>query len=298
MTYLGAVLASALLAFATVSQADPDATGAKKKRKTISPVKTRTATGTTSQNRQLLSVIATCPRRTALIGGGFNSGIATTGGSADLHVLYEAHRLGRRQWIVSGARLDANSSGNQLDLTSHAQCRARKKLAESTASVPLLGGVLTSATTAASCPGKKRAVSGGFSLTPSPFVANPDPGVILVSENRRSSSRSWTVSASQFSPTQRTLTVFAYCAPGKAPKERSSTAFLAGNTLSTAGSDTPPCPRALRPVSGGFLTAVPSTTSSVGLFVSSVPTGASWHSLAIQTADATGADATTFGYCL
>ncbi len=292
------VTASALI-LSAAGGADP-AASASKKRKAGPAVMTRTAVGTTTRDKQLLTVTATCPKRSTLVGGGFSSGVLASGSLAELHVVYEDHRLDRRRWNVSGARRDGDSSGNPLDLSAFARCRAGKEpeLTEASAGVPLLGGFLTTATTTASCPGKKKAISGGFTLTPAPFVQTPDPGVILISENRRTSARSWTATAAQFSPTQRTLIVFAYCASGKVPKARSATVFLPGNTFATAAADTPPCPRRTRLASGGLLTAVPSMTGSVGLFISSSPTGSSWHSLAIQSTSGTGAEVTTSGYCI
>lgn len=282
---------------------------------------TRTATGTTTVHEQLLSLIATCPKRTTLMGGGFNSDVLASGAAVDVHAVYESRRLSPSQWIISGARLDTDSGGNPLDLTTYARCRAQKKakkpraksgrsaasaakrgrrfkVTETSAGVPLLPGVLTSATTTASCPGPRKVISGGFSLAPPPFAVDPDPGAVLVTENRRTSAGGWTVAAAQFSPLQRTLAAFAYCAPGKAPKERSATAFLAGTSRSTVAVDSPPCPPRLQPGSGGFLTAVASPDVGAPFFLTSAPSGAGWHALAIQSGMGTGANVTAYGYCL
>jgi hypothetical protein len=122
--------------------------------------------------------------------------------------------------------------------------------------------------------------------------------LVLATENRRTSAGGWTVAAAEFSPLQRTLTVFAYCAPGKVPPERSATAFLAGTSRSTVAVDPPPCPRRLQPGSGGFLTPVASQVVGVPFFLTSAPSGAGWHALAIQSGTGTGANVTAYAYCL
>jgi hypothetical protein len=213
-------------------------------------------------------------------------------------------------------------SGNPLGLSAYAQCRAavkaRKKrgrgkrsdgvaakrrrkrfrVREAAASVPLLPGGLNSATTNAICPGRTKAVSGGFSLHPAPFAGGGPIDFALSFENRRTFAKGWTASATQLSPSQRTLTTYAYCVPGKTPKERSLTAFLSGTPLSTAAVNTLPCPSRLRLAGGGFVAPVPSPDGGTGTFLTSAPSGKGWRLLALQGGDGTGGPVSGYGYCL
>ena len=198
-----------------------------------------------------------------------------------------------------------------MDLTSYAQCRAAKKakgkgkkprITESSANVPLLSGFLALGddldARAVARGGRLARSAAAAGLSPAPFAGTTAIDFAFPFESRRTSAKGWTISAVYFSPLSRTLTAFAYCASGKPPKERSATAFLAGNPLSTAALDSPPCQPRRRLVSGGFLSTVPSPTGGWGTFHASAPSGASWHSLAAQSGSGSGGTVTADGYCL
>jgi hypothetical protein len=168
------------------------AADAKKKPK-ATPVIVRTATDTTTGAGQLATATATCPKGTIALGGGLSAPALISGSSVnDIHLLYESRRSGPGSWIVSGIRVDNGGAGPALSLVASVQCRSpklkpkkaakkasssgskkkkKKKLSisEVTSTSPLVP-TGTPATATASCPGKGRAISGGFSSSPLPTV--------------------------------------------------------------------------------------------------------------------------------
>jgi len=297
---LAAGSAAALTGVLVAVTLGPGIAEAKPKGKGRIAVKTRTATDFSSSHASLLSVVATCPKRRTALGGGYSSGLLAAGADLDVHLVYESRRLDHRRWIVSGGRIDTDGAGNPLPLTAYARCgkpkRGKLRLSSVSASVPLLPGAISSATTSARCPGKRQVLSGGFSSSPPPALASTEIG--FVTESRRTAARRWTVTAGQFSPTTRTLTVSAYCARMKKPRVRSSSAFLAGAARSTAALDTPRCPRRRPLAAAGFYTTVASLSGSAAEFIASTPSGRRGHLLALQGVMGSGASVTAHAYCL
>jgi hypothetical protein len=248
---------------------------------------TRTGAATTT-SAAYVSAIATCPKGTTLIGGGFDAPYAQGSGGFDLHIVNESRRLSANQWIVSAFRVDNAPAGNPLDLTSYARCRKREE-AKGTAAAAKTGGLKASeqsttisvattpptriATATVTCPGKTKAIAGGFLVLPPPTATAPAYAL----ESFPSAARDWTVTGLNggTSPA-RTFTAYAYCARTKVVS-RSGSAVLPGPSGSTASALTEACPRKLRLGAGGYQLQAPNAPPTFQDFpLASVPSGSSW----------------------
>jgi hypothetical protein len=293
--------------------AAPAAGGApgKKKPKKAPPVRTVSATATSSANKQQVSAVASCPKGTIALGGGFSTATTSSAGGIDIHILTESRRSGPGSWIVSALRIDNAPLGNPLDLGATVLCRSPKgtpakaklkakpkplRLIEVTATGP--GGVGRSDATA-TCPPKSFALSGGFSVSP---VPDPDSGVAFVFANHRTSAAGWSASLVDVGTTQSAITAHSYCTPSVRSLERSGSTTLPGttsSTLSTALATSSGCSPKRRLVGGGFLGDAPATGASAPLLTRSGPGpgGLAWQAGASNLSPAAGTFS-SFGYCL
>jgi hypothetical protein len=112
-----------------------------------------------------------------------------------------------------------------------------------------LTGANAAGTATASCPKGTIAVSGGFSQSP---AAELSPGhYVNVHDSHRVGSRSWSVSGVQLANQTSTLTAFAYCRPGKKPKQTTRSVPLGAAPRSEATAIAS-CPGNQSAISGGF----------------------------------------------
>ncbi len=243
---------------------------------------------------QLLTVTATCPGGSKAVGGGFSG----SPGGIEPTVVTESRRSGGQSWIVSGLRASplTTTTGS---LTSTVRCRRRgPKISEVSASTTLPAatgpGDHPRATVTASCPGKLRAISGGFSSE-----ADPKQALTVLPEDshRVAKGRGWTFSASHNNPASRQLSAYAYCARARVQK-RTGSASLTGD-LTTRSADTRPCPAGLSPISGGFL-ASSATLAGGGdtVFVlASLPQGGGWRTTGLHSGATSTGNLKSFAYC-
>lgn len=297
------------------------AADAKKKKPKKTPVIVRTATDSTTGHGQLATATASCPKGTIALGGGLSSPALISGSSVnDLHLLYESRRSGPGGWVVSGVRFDMDSAGPALNLTASVQCRSPKlkpkkaagkkavssgskkkqrklSVSEVAATSPLVPND-TAATAIATCPGKGRAISGGFSSSPPPTVT---PGAFpIFLANRRSAANAWSASMSNNGPTQRSVTSYAYCASGATTSETIGSATLpasAPGNIVSASALTPACPKGRPLVAGGFDNGTIGPTTALPFLTESLSAGTSWRASDFNQSTFPGAIGAT-GYCL
>ena len=306
------------------------AKGKKKPKKTPAPVVVQTSESSTTRGANVTAT-ATCPAGMIVTGGGFSSPFVAQGLGGSSHAISESKRVGTTGWTVSGLRDDSDNSGAPLALTAFADCRspllkpkkskkkhkgrasaAKKKagkpkrlnIVEASATTTLAGGggSAGSGGISAGCPAGQKAVSGGFSSSPPPSGFGSTSSLPLFWQSRREGNAAWRVSAANVSMGARTITAYAYCAPGVVASETISTAQIEGtgpaSPVKTATTTTPACPARTSPSGGGFDNPpiVLGATGPIPLMLESAPSGASWRAAAANLS-ATAGSITAKGYC-
>ena len=318
MLIIGASLLACLCLAPAAALADSSpANAAKKKAKRSPKVLTEVAVATTVAEVNA-SAIATCPEKTRLVGGGFaTQQVPAGGGLIDAHLVSESRRLSDREWIVTGLRIDNGAPGNPVDLSSYAQCRklikkggkrgrkasaAKKrgrrsnfKLSEESASITV-SAPFAAGTATARCPGRQRAVAGGFSMGLNTIGAFVNFGFPM--ESFRSATADWTATMLLFSPDPRTVTSYVYCAQVDAP-ERLGTAILPGTEGSVASALSEVCPRKRRLGGGGHRLQVPTPPLDfLPTPLESRPDESGWRTTANQGTDGAATTIVSQGICL
>jgi hypothetical protein len=272
------------------------ATGAFAKKDGVTPAGSVVTRSTTRQlpPHQLLTVTTTCPSGMRVVGGGF----AGDPGGIEPTVVTESRRSGSRSWIVSGLRASplATTTGS---LTAFAQCRrGAPKVKEISASTTLPAatgpGDQPRATVRATCPGKLRAIAGGFS---SEADAKQGLAVLPQESQRVAKGRAWSFSATENNPAPRQLNAYAYCAQPRVKTTRGAVS-LSGD-LTTKSADTQPCGVGLLPVAGGFLTS-PATLAGGGdtvFALASMPRSHSWRATGLHSGATSTGKLQSFAYC-
>jgi hypothetical protein len=243
---------------------------------------------------QLLTATATCPPGTRAVGGGFSG----SPGGIEPTVVTESRRSGAKGWIASGLRASplTTTTGS---LTAIVRCRSgAPKITEVATSTSLPAatgpGDHPRATTTATCPGKRRAISGGFSSEADPKQAL---AVLPEDSHRVSKGRAWSFTASHNNPASRRLTAYAYCARARVGTKTGS-ASLTGD-LTTKSADSRPCGAGRSPISGGFVTS-PATLANGGdiVFVlASMPQGGGWRATGLHSGAKSTGKLQSFAYC-
>ena len=287
----GALAAGLLLAGLAIGPA-----GATAKRGHAHPAGAVVTRSTTIQlpPHQLLTATATCPAGTRAVGGGFSG----APGGIEPTVVTTSRRSGARSWIATGLRASPLTTATG-SLTAIVRCRSgAPKISEIAASTTLPAatgpGDHPRATTTATCPGKRRAISGGFSSQADPTQALT---VLAEDSHRISKGRSWSFTASHNNPAPRQLTAYAYCARARVGS-KSGSASLTGD-LTTKSADSQPCGGGRSPISGGFV-ASPATLANGGnsVFVlASMPQGGGWRATGMHSGGKSTGKLQSFAYC-
>lgn len=167
-----------------------------------------------SMTPEIGTVSAKCKRGTKLVSGGFDADfdrLDIVGSMADgpLIAIQESQKVGKREWRASGINLGSEEG----TLTAQANCRkGKKKLKTKTTTEEFEPGESRGATLTASCSGKQRVVSGGFS-----FESSADPDAILFFGSHRAGKRNWEVDVviPGSMSAERDVTAYAYCEKSK-----------------------------------------------------------------------------------
>jgi hypothetical protein len=284
------------------------------------PVTVVSATQTTSDDGQRISVTATCPAGQLAVGGGFKTPILLSGASLnDLHVIYESRRIGDNAWQSSGVREHGSGAAAQLPLTTSVDCRtatltkkrskkaasaAKKKkkrlrISEVSAAGPsATTGELSTAT--ASCPAGTQAIGGGFSSAPDPSTTG-QTSFPLYYASLRSSPTSWFSAFINSGVAAHAVTSYAYCAAGLKLTETSGAAALPASSnagLQSATAASPNCPKGRALLGGGFSSTTPDPVAGGPiLFMTELgPAARSWHFSAFNFSAVAG-NLTAQGIC-
>lgn len=281
---LAAIAAVALLAAPLSASAKPK----QSKKPKSPPVTVVRATGVTSSDGANVTVTASCPAKKIAVGGGFDSQARFTGVTLeDLHIVYESRRSSPRSWTASAVREDSAGAGPDLPLTTSVRCRtarrggkkSKKKLAitevPATATAP--ANAAQAAATAV-CPGKQKALGGGFSSSPQPVLTGLNAFPFFWAD-QRTSPNSWQAAFTNSGPTPRTVTSYAYCAPGVKLAQVTGTATLpaSGPGIATALAASPKCRKGRALLGGGFSNTPVGPGGSIALLTSSQPSSGAWQ---------------------
>lgn len=309
---------TALLACLVVL-ASPGAADAKKKpKKAPAPVTVKASQSSTAKGTNVTAV-ATCPKGMIVTGGGWSSPYAGSGLGVSAYAVWESKRVGTNAWTVSGLREDSGDSGASVALTAVANCRptaqAKKKgkgkagtaktkkpkklkVSEATGTAPAPGNA--SGTAVANCPKGQKVVGGGFSSAPAPSGSGMTAAFPFFWQSRRNGTSAWQASATTVNNTARTITSYAYCAPGAKASETEAATTIPGASVGgiTFGEvSTGPCPKKTWFSGGGFNN--PQVTfgmTSAPLMLQSSQNGKTWTGGAVDLS-VVPATITVKGYC-
>jgi len=174
---------------------------------------------------------------------------------------------------------------------------------------PIAGGKLKTATAnarqvanlqiasaTAECPGKTKAVAGGFATTP-PLVQNGPGGHYLnVYESQMIGNDQWRVSAVQYRGAFDNLTAYVYCQKRKkALSQVSNTTLLPGSNNATGFTDTQ-CNKG-KVLSGGFATEPPTLAGGTVVNESRRVSKREWSASATRVDGVQVRTLTTYAYC-
>lgn len=233
-------------------------------------------------------LVVRCPGRTVPLGGGVTSFPPP---SADGEGIYphSFERLGVQHGYHSTVVLfdpSPRSTQPRHVIVQVACIRKRKHVTPPHRTVYVGPG--QTRTAVATCPGRRHLFGGGFQRTD--FRA---AGGDYVTESRRISDKSWSVTAHGFGAFGGELTAIAYCWRSKNPllTEVSGSASVSTGGFATA--TTPPCPTG-RLVFGGFSS---SPSGSVLLTNGAFNADGSWSASAMNHFGP-AANLTAYGYCL
>jgi hypothetical protein len=276
---------------------------AKKGKKPKSPPVTvaRVAQATSGDNQQVTAT-ATCPSGLIAVGGGFESPpVLDAGAPTDLNLVYESRRAGDSSWQVSAVREDFGGLGPNLPVTAVVDCRSTKlagkkpagkkaatakkkkkkklRIAEATATAVAAGADEAQAQASATCPGKTKALGGGFSTSPTPSAADPQEAFPYIWSNHRITPTTWFAAISNDGTVERTLTSYAYCAAGLKIAETTASVALpaSGTTVTSTAVTTPPCPKGKALLGGGFDNTPATKHTALSLLTEFDPANGAWR---------------------
>jgi hypothetical protein len=266
------------------------------------PVTAVSAPRSTSGDNQQATATATCPSGLIAVGGGFQSPpVLDAGAPTDLNLVYESRRAGDGAWQVSAVREDEGSPGPDLPVTAIVDCRSTKlaakkpaghkattskkkkkkklRIIEATASAVAAGEDGAQASAPATCPGKTKALGGGFSSAPTPISLSPGSAFPYIWSNYRTTPTTWFAALSNVGSVTRTLTTYAYCATGLKVAETSAGVPLpaSGPTVASAAATSPPCPKGKALLGGGFNNTPATPNGAIALLTGSNPANGSWQ---------------------
>lgn len=226
----------------------------------VGKLKTRSGTVAITGTSSLGTAVATCPKGTRALSGGYSATPPSiVNAPVQLALIYESRRLSARSWQASAAQLGPGSS----TLTAYAYCaKDFGKVKERSVSVALPTPSRSEATSAARCPKGSRAISGGFQVP----ALTTTGRLVFITDHEMLGSNSWQVngvrSAVDADPGQ--VVAFVYCASGAdAAKVKTATTSV----VTAAGAERFPvaitgrCGKPLTAVGGGF--RAPYATSGV-----------------------------------
>jgi hypothetical protein len=251
-------------------------------------LRTAKAEATASGAFNLATATARCPKGTRVVSGGYTT-TAPALPSSWLNV-HESQRVGSGQWRVSAAQ----HFGGSASLTAYAYCQAFKgKIVARSAQAALPATANDGVVAQAICPGKTKAISGGFSTEPSSATDSS-----LITRSIAAFGNRWIADATRLSGTAaRTLNSHVYCANAKV-KNRSATVAVVAPANAGHTATTPKCPKGKSARGGGFATSAPvGGLGNAALVYESRRAGAAWSTSAAASSGTTAITLQTGAYC-
>jgi len=255
-------------------------------------LKTRTASTSAAGNGAIATATATCPAKTRAVGGGFLAGFPPFGPDGAIPAVYESVKAGQRGWRASAQVFELGGPIDSNTLTAYVYCREgapKTKVAEASTVTPLADQA--GPTVQAICPGGKAALAGGFATTPPAGAGGIRPVIV---SSLRSGTSSWQVLPISGASNSGTVTSYAYCAKGKAPKAVATSGPAVGG-IGTQNSALANCSGKRRPVHGGFSQAAPAPTN-FDLMFESRRSGKGWQVSSLHT-NFSAQTITSVAYC-
>jgi hypothetical protein len=154
------------------------------------------------------------------------------------------------------------------------------------------------ATGTATCPGKTRAVAGGFT-TSKPSLAPGSPHWLNVYESQKVGQRAWRVSGVEHFPDPATdsLIVYVYCQPMKAKVKSATDTVALPAAEATGATALASCPKGTKSISGGFVTPAPDGVNSSYVSRSIAANATGWVVDATNLSGAAPRNVTAIAYC-
>jgi hypothetical protein len=281
MAWRRGVVAGALTALLVCGPAAAAAPAKQRVKKGSRGIHIRTATSQASGNGAIVTATAVCPRRAAVVTGGFALEPPLSGEVQG--VVYESQRASRRSWRASAQIADPGPPAEAVTLTTTVSCRRfapKLKGVVRTVAIPAAFPPALSPAITAVCPKGGRVISGGFLTNPPVAPGSAGAAAITVTDSYRSGARGWAMRAFG-GGAPGSLTSIAYCAR----KAKSPVAVRgAGTTIATSlteSFDSAQCGgKKLKrppPLGGGF-SQNPATSAPFGWFVirASFPRLSTW----------------------
>ena len=262
--------------------------GAKKKRK--NPAVTTYAQSAPVQADSNASVVATCPSKKTVVGGGFSSGPFDV--LNEEGVLVNESRREGNGWRVSAANLGLSGSGT---VVAYANCRkGAKPLTEASATVGSGCLCVPVITVVATCTDGTKPLAGGFSAP----LSGADGGV-FPQTSRRFGAFAWRYDGLVETDDPVEVTSYAYCGP-KAATETTGVRVIEspeGEGASGTAYAQLCKRRGQRMLSGGFeLAEFNILNATLQFALASNPEGGRWATKAIEAYFGPGT-LQSYGYC-
>jgi hypothetical protein len=258
------------------------------KKKGGAKLRTATASATVAGAFTPVEAIATCPKGTKVVAGGYTTS-APSMPSNWLNVSV-SQRVGPRSWRVAGAEYFAGTD----TLTTYAYCQAfRGKISARSTQVAVPTTADAGAVVQTSCPKGTKAISGGFSTE----IANVSDST-YVSRSIAAGGNRWVVDATRLSGSSgRSLFAHAYCAPAPV-KNRFEDAAVTGPLGTAHTATTPACPKGMTALGGGFATSTPAGgLLNAALVYETKRAGAGWSTTAAPSSGGTSITLVSAAYC-
>jgi hypothetical protein len=173
---------------------------------------------------------------------------------------------------------------------------AKLKTATATASA---AGLFSVASATARCPAKTVAVAGGYSTSVPALPPAATSHWLNVYESQRIGQAKWRVSAAEHFPSAAadTLSAYVYCEALKA-KVKTGSATIALPAIANTGTTAfATCPNGTKPLSGGFVTPVPTAAGESYVSRSIAGNGVGWVVDVTRLAGADARNLVAIAYC-
>ena len=215
----------------------------KDKRHKLGPVVTASAT-TSADKTNIGQATATCPGKTRVISGGFSETPPTI---ELLGLVYESQMIGNKAWRVSVLGYDPGAASGSINLTAYAYCRRNApKISTVSTAVTTPAALQVGPSATAACPGKKKAVAGGFATDGPPLRT-------IIVESLLSPPAGWTTNLLSAGAGVGTLTGYVYCVKQKKPLTTAAATSAPVTDVHQIRSATATCAKAKQSaLSGGF----------------------------------------------